>query len=207
MSGIRQQRGELFGVESMKEHKNDQRTRLTRNLLEGALVALMGEKPLKDISVRELCQRAGVNRSTFYLHYYDIYDLMEDMERQIGEEVFHTLGKGPFGSDQSTFSSFYTTLFGLLGRNAELCAILLGENGDKDFVARLFAQVREKCVGEWSRLYPAATRAQVETCFTFTSAGSVGILRTWLDSGCRVEAAEVARQVERLVNAILRTLE
>lgn len=191
----------------MKQRKDDQRTRMTRNLLKGALVALMGEKPLKDISVKALCQRADVNRSTFYLHYYDIYDLMEDLERQIEAEVFATLEKLPFNADQSTFSAFYIAIFDLMARNAELCTILLGENGDKDFVTRLFAQVREKCVAEWARLYPAATRDRVETCFTFTSAGSVGILRAWLDSGCKAGTEEVARHVERLVSAILHTLE
>lgn len=191
----------------MKERRDDRRVRTTQKLLAGALVALMGEKPLKDVTVKELCLRAGVNRSTFYLHYYDVYDLMEALERQIGAEVFATLEALPFSADQNTFSSFYTTIFDLLARNAALCALLLGENGDKDFVNRLFAQVREKCVSEWSRLYPAATRAQVETCFTFTSAGSVGILRAWLGSGCSAETAEVAKHVESLVTSVLKTLE
>lgn len=191
----------------MKERRDDRRIRTSRNLLERALVALMGEKPLKDITVKELCLRAGVNRSTFYLHYYDIYDLMEELEEQIGAEVFATLDTLPTSAGQNTFSHFYNAIFELMDRNAELCVILLGENGDKDFVGRLFAQVREKCVAEWARLYPAAPLAQVETCFTFTSAGCVGILREWLGSVPRMGTAEVAGRMERLVTAVLHTLE
>ena len=45
--------------------------------------ALLEKKEFAYITIRELCAAAGVNRSTFYLHYQDIYDLSE----QIGKEV------------------------------------------------------------------------------------------------------------------------
>ncbi|MEG0765593.1 MAG: TetR/AcrR family transcriptional regulator, partial [Pseudoflavonifractor sp.] len=64
----------------MKEQKDDQRTRMTRRLLQQALVELMREKPLRSVTVKELCARAEVNRSTFYLHYYDIYALMQELD-------------------------------------------------------------------------------------------------------------------------------
>ena len=41
-----------------------------------AFTKLLREKPIQRIAVKELCQEAGVNRSTFYAHYQDIYDLL-----------------------------------------------------------------------------------------------------------------------------------
>ena len=50
--------------------KNNQRTRLSKILLKNALMDLLGEKgSVAKISVRELCERADLNRSTFYAHY------------------------------------------------------------------------------------------------------------------------------------------
>lgn len=50
--------------------KNNQRTRLSKILLKNALMDLLGEKgSVTKISVRELCERADLNRSTFYAHY------------------------------------------------------------------------------------------------------------------------------------------
>lgn len=46
-----------------------------------ALVSLLEKKPLEYITVRELCETAGVNRSTFYLHYETIGDLLEETTR------------------------------------------------------------------------------------------------------------------------------
>lgn len=191
----------------MKERKDDQRTRMTKNLLQGALVALLGERPLKDITVKELCQKADVNRSTFYLHYYDIYDLMEELEGSISSELNKAIGDVLFQKEQNAFSTFYTAIFALFAKHAELCTILLGENGDKAFVSRLFAMGREKCISEWLRLYPRAARAQADFYYTFVSSGCVGILQRWFDSGCRERPEEIAKQVERLVSHSIATLE
>ena len=64
--------------------------RRTRALVEGAFLELMKEKPYTKISVREITEKADINRSTFYLHYQDIYDLLGYIFR---EEADATLEK------------------------------------------------------------------------------------------------------------------
>lgn len=46
--------------------------------MDEALLSLLEEKDLEYITVKELCSRAGVNRSTFYLHYETISDLVDE---------------------------------------------------------------------------------------------------------------------------------
>jgi AcrR family transcriptional regulator len=53
----------------------DQRIRRTRNRLGSALIELIQEKPIDQVTVKEVLDRAGVGRSTFYLHYTDKDDL------------------------------------------------------------------------------------------------------------------------------------
>ena len=67
----------------MKELENDRRTRLTKALIRQAFTSLLEEKPIQRIAVTELCQRAGINRSTFYAHYDDIYDLLQQIEEDM----------------------------------------------------------------------------------------------------------------------------
>jgi len=50
--------------------------RNTELLMSGALKAAMAEKPLAKITVREITERCGLNRKTFYYHFEDIYDLL-----------------------------------------------------------------------------------------------------------------------------------
>ena len=54
----------------------DARIRRTRERLGAALIALIQEKPIGDVSVQEVLDRAGVGRSTFYVHYRDKDDLL-----------------------------------------------------------------------------------------------------------------------------------
>jgi AcrR family transcriptional regulator len=56
----------------------DRRTRRTRSALHGALTSLVHEKAYHDIVVKEILRRAGVARSTFYAHYRDKDDLLDD---------------------------------------------------------------------------------------------------------------------------------
>lgn len=48
-------------------------------LMEGALTELLTKKSFEYITVKEICEKAGVNRSTFYLHYETIADLLSDV--------------------------------------------------------------------------------------------------------------------------------
>ena len=66
--------------------KTDRRTQKTMNILKEIFVDLLKEKPVQSISVTELCRLADINRSTFYLHYCDIYALLEDIENDCLEE-------------------------------------------------------------------------------------------------------------------------
>mgnify|MGYP005799805211 FL=1 len=71
-------------------HK-DRRTRLTKSLIRRVFTDLLAEKPLQRSTVREVCQRAGVNRSTFYAHYTDLYDLLTRHEEEMLEDFQQAL--------------------------------------------------------------------------------------------------------------------
>ena len=64
----------------------DSRTRVTKLLIRKAFMELLHVKPIQSISIKELCDNAGINRGTFYTHYKDIYDLLEQIEREMLED-------------------------------------------------------------------------------------------------------------------------
>ncbi len=65
----------------------NQRIRLTKRLLDESLLALLDEKSIDEINVKELCDHAGINRSTFYAHYSCVRDVLKEIERDITERV------------------------------------------------------------------------------------------------------------------------
>ncbi|MDO4537917.1 MAG: TetR/AcrR family transcriptional regulator [Coriobacteriales bacterium] len=69
----------------------DLRAKKTERALREAFLALRAEKPLERISVRELCERAEVGKGTFYLHYHSVYDLSEQLQRTVVEDILAAL--------------------------------------------------------------------------------------------------------------------
>ena len=63
-----------------KELTESRRTRYTRRAMQDALIELLRDQPLGSITVKALCERADVNRSTFYAHYASIEELLHDIE-------------------------------------------------------------------------------------------------------------------------------
>jgi AcrR family transcriptional regulator len=66
-------------AKNAKRRMPDLRIRRTRGRLSDALVELMRDKPIHQITVQEVLEHAGVGRSTFYLHYRDKDDLLLDL--------------------------------------------------------------------------------------------------------------------------------
>lgn len=65
----------------------DIRITKTRKSIADAFLELRARKPIEKITVKELCEKAQINKSTFYTHYRDIYDLSETLEAQLADEI------------------------------------------------------------------------------------------------------------------------
>ena len=65
----------------------DHRTRVTKMLIRRAFTELLRVKPVQSISIKELCEKAGVNRGTFYAHYASVHDLLMQMEDEMLSEI------------------------------------------------------------------------------------------------------------------------
>ena len=81
--------------------KNNRRTKLTKMLLKNSLIELMNDKAVNHITIKELCEKADLNRSTFYLHYTDQYQLLSEIENDL---LRKRDGTGPVPRSPSSWS-------------------------------------------------------------------------------------------------------
>lgn len=84
--------------------KNNQRFRKTEIRMEAAMLELMKNTKFEKITVKKICEKAKVNRSTFYAHFLDIYDMLDKMERELRKELlgnYKEKGKYPIFSEES----------------------------------------------------------------------------------------------------------
>ena len=72
----------------MSETKDDVRVRRTKKSLRLGLMELLKEEPFEKISVKDICERTMINRMTFYAHYKDKYDLLDDAIKTLGQDIW-----------------------------------------------------------------------------------------------------------------------
>lgn len=184
----------------MKNTSNDHRVRVTRMLIRRAFTELLKDQPIQSISIKQLCDRAGINRGTFYAHYTDIYDLLKQIEEEMFEEFERALQALLTAKDQHLNPvEISTGIFQCLKDNSDLCIVTLGDYGDKDFALRLINLGRERCINTYVQYFKDASPKQIEYFYAFVSAGCIGLLRKWLDDGMLSSAGEIAHMAESIM--------
>ncbi|MDD3224849.1 MAG: TetR-like C-terminal domain-containing protein [Clostridium sp.] len=161
----------------MVKTKVDRRVRKTKSALLHCLTKLMTEKKINDITVKELTDLADVNRSTFYLYYKDIFDMVDKIETEMFDnfiEAFNNLNKKINRDDN--LLSFYTYIFEYVKSNAEICKVLLGNEGYYSFTLKF----KEAIMATKASFAESIPEVKVHLLRPFIISGVIGVIQQWL---------------------------
>ena len=187
----------------MKEQKIDRRIRKTKATLFNSLTELMSKKKISDITVKELTDLADVNRSTFYLYYKDIFDMVEQIENEMLEEfnnAFDIFAQNT--SDYNNFLSFYTHIFKYVQDNAEMCKILLGTDGDYSFIEKF----KEAIIRRKPPFDEAIPKIKIHFVRPFIISGCIGVIQQWLKDDLNVPPKDMAIIVSGMIQNVSNNL-
>lgn len=185
----------------------DRRVRKTRRQLRECLITLLKEKKVQDITVRELTDMADLNRGTFYLHYKDVFDLLEKTEAELQEDFNQLVCKHDAVDLNQRPSVIFNEIYYLVYDNADLIEILLGENGDLSFVNRLKQLIREKCLKDWMEVFRSGNAAAFDAFFSFIVSGCIGLVQYWLQTGLKETPEQMAKLTEHIITKGIGVLE
>lgn len=116
------------------EQKINQRVMLTKKLLKNALTEMLQTQNISNISIRELCEKSGINRSTFYKYYGSQFDLLSEIERDLLQDIEESLSNGNAKNPKGLGD-----LLRYLENNLDLVRLLLNSNVDPKFPEKLFS--------------------------------------------------------------------
>ena len=187
----------------MNENEN-RRTKLTKLLLKESLLHLMETKPINKITVTEICKGADLNRGTFYTHYLDAYDLLEQIQQELFSEVTEAVDK--LLKKNVPSSIIIKEIFELILKNKNLCKVILSENGDKAFLKSIINLTREKIISDWMETYQYPNVRDLELLYIYTSSGIVGIVENWIQNDFKQSAAKLSAFVNQISNDSLFSL-
>ena len=176
----------------MREATMDRRIRKTKQQLRQSLTTLLKQKRVQDITVRELAELADINRGTFYLHYRDVFDLLNQIEEELLGELESVLEKYQPGSILPNTVQIFKDVYELVQKNSEIVGILMGDHGEWNFVNRLNQLLRAKCQRDWSEHFRAESPELFDTYYAFIISGCMGLVQYWLENGMKETPGELA---------------
>lgn len=183
--------------------KNNHRFQETEIRMETAMLELMKHTEFEKITVKKICEKAQVNRSTFYAHFIDIFDMLDKMEAFLNRELIETY-RVSYSEKNLVFSEkSFVPFLRHIRKHSYFYKINLQNR--KSF------PIKQGYEPMWNEIIkPRCKKAGItleeDMLYYFISfqAGFTMILKHWVDTGCQKDEAAVAAIIRNCVPAALR---
>ncbi len=175
----------------------NQRVRLTKKMLADSLLYWMQQKPIEHITIKEICEHAELNRSTFYLHYTDQYDLLTAVENTVISDTMECFAS--VSPDAST-RQFIMTFLSHVQTNRVLFQTTLCQPNRESFRKRF---INESLVYLREGIGLTSGSQEEQYALTFLLRGSLAMIQQWIESDFSMPMNTLANLIYRLCdNAI-----
>ena len=191
----------------MSKEAIDRRIVRTKKMIRDSLIELIMEKGFNAITVKDLTSKADINRGTFYLHYQDKYDLLEQCENeiiheieQIGKAIHHLNPKETYNqSFREEPFPFAIKLFEYFRDHADFIKVILGSQANPSFQLKLkkvlklnMLQHIEKKINKEELMIP------VEFLPAYVISAYIGVIQHWLENGMEHTPREMSLILAKL---------
>lgn len=173
----------------------DRRSIKTKRAIRNAFLELLKEKSINRISVVEISKLADLGRGTFYLHYKDVYELMEYLENELihNLEILYDTSY-PCGNS-SNMLKFTGTVTDYMEENRESFLVLARiENGGR-ILEKIKYFFNQKLISSEADVITELDRAEV----LFIVSGAFGILEAWLKEGMKMPSKSVSEMLNHVL--------
>ena len=187
----------------------DRRVRKSKEALKNSLIELMREKPVNNITVKELVTRADLNRSTFYNYYSDIPDMLSKLEDELYNEFLYTLEahipkKEKVVDVSKDAHKFIEDMCSVIKNNYEFCKCIFSKNGDLNFLFKLEEMIENNLKNQLREIFDGKID-HLTYVYSFFKSGYIGILKEWMKGGCVESSEEIANITYDLIKSIIDT--
>lgn len=160
--------------------KNNRRKQASVEKIQQAFMLFLQDRELSQISVSDICKEAGINRSTFYANYADIYDLATTLCQELENQVAHLL---VLESGWQQSRQEFLKLFRHIRDNQQLYAVFF----------KLGYENRERTWYDARDLQSMPDRDVIHYHVTFFCHGFNAIVKLWLQGGCKETPEQMCR--------------
>ncbi len=187
--------------------KTDRRVSKTLKALKNALIVLMEQKELRKITVSDITKEANINRGTFYLHYLDIYDMVEKLEDEIINKIKKIVDSGNTLATNYLYLPILVKIIEYFYQDKRFMQALISPNGDPFFLGRVHDIMVEHSVKIYTRTSKKHDLKAINVIMTFIVAGGIGVFTEWFKGGCKTPIQEIIVPCETIISKGLQNLQ
>jgi AcrR family transcriptional regulator len=164
----------------------NRRTQYTKKVIRKAFQEILVEKEFEKITITEIAQRADINRGTFYKYYKETADLLEEIEKEIVEQIADNLQQ-----ENLPLDLWLEKLLVILQENPSISHLILINNSH--LLDLLLERIRPETFKRFTLYFENVTEAELELCLSYFVCGSIGLIEKWLREFSEMQPKKVAQ--------------
>lgn len=184
----------------MENRKDDLRKIKTRMALDGAFTSLIKEKSFDDISVKDITERAMINRGTFYMHFQDKYELLNAYETELLSGLSKNLMENIDEHQKLTrkmAKDIAIKTFEYVDINSERIIALFNNPGVKGFEQKIQEYMSAYYRDKVSQiLNPEKVKVDIDYLIAYITGAHISLMKRWLENQRRESWEELAQILE-----------
>ena len=191
-----------------ESRKTDRRVLKTKRAIRNAFAQLLSQKPLNEITVKDLSAAADINRKTFYNYYRDIHQVVDEIENEIVSAFESAIQDVDVSSDLRKSYVVFSKLTAIISGDLDFYGHLFGMNNDAGLIAKIMTVLKHKFRESFAGRI-AVEGNTLDFMVDYAAAGIVAVYHSWLSSGCRMQIETIAERVSTMtfngINGLLLT--
>lgn len=178
--------------------KENQRVAISKRLLKEGVMKLLEKKHIDDISISELCELSGINRTTFYRHYQTPYDVLLEIELDFAKNFCNI--PQPL-KEVEDFKEYITQISDVFYENRDTVRLFIQNCTDSD-IALIFQNLVNSFTASRKILYKGRSinAEAFKLMQTFFAYGAYAMVRQWISEDVPLTADEIADLAVNLSN-------
>lgn len=171
----------------------DRRAKYSINVIKETFLDLLADNDFNTITVIKICEKADVNRTTFYKYFVDIYDLLDKIQRDFINQLKGTPKKTVY-----TVYSFADELLEVFINNKKLVKVLFETNNSIFFLEDVLEIAYNKCKTAWTFENQSLEEQIIEDSSIFIFNGALGLINNWVRNDFDRDYHEIAKRIEKI---------
>lgn len=167
----------------MQSNKLDKRSIRTRAAIENSLLRMLSNTLIDDISIKKLCEEANVNRTTFYLHYSGINNVLDEIREDFIQRVLKNYPTPKISNDNKPYFNFLKAINNEIANPPLFENFLITSNEAGSFIQHLKESFYQKIYNILESATKADKKNDCELITMFLCSGIIDSYFLWLKKG------------------------